>query len=134
MQACTVVVILGVGIKRILGVNLKTRKGRRCIGDRVVIAVKTAHHGARVGRILAPGGPEGRHAAEEAKGAVAARKTAHPAEGNGAECARQVQLGFTAKEAVVLREAPRVRRETVFENEADLKPIAEVFRTLEAKS
>ena len=40
VQTCTVVVILGVGIKRILGINLKTRKGRRCIGDRVVIAVK----------------------------------------------------------------------------------------------
>ena len=36
--------------------------------------------------------------------------------------------------ARILREAPRVRNETVFKNEADLKPIAEVFRTLQAKS
>ena len=34
----------------------------------------------------------------------------------------------------MLREAPRVRNETVSTNEVDLKPIAEVFRTLQAKS
>ena len=134
MQACTVVVILAVGIKRILGISLKARKGRRCVGNRVVIAVKTAHHGAGISRILAPGGPERRQTAEKPEGTVAARETAHPAEGDGAESAGQVKLGLTAKKAVILREAPRVRNETVFKNEADLKPIAEVFRTLQAKS
>ena len=49
---------LAVAVKRILGVDVEARKGRRLVGDRVVEAGAARHEVGRIARIVAPGRAE----------------------------------------------------------------------------
>ena len=61
---------LAVAVKRILGVDVEARKGRRLVGDRVVKAGAARHEVGRIARIVAPGRAERGNRTREAVGAV----------------------------------------------------------------
>ena len=79
-------------------------------------------------------GERGDLAAEETVAAVAGSEFALTAHAEFAEVTSDIEQSFTVEEALFGRELAVVRREAVFEREADLDAVAEVFFTLHAEA
>ena len=79
-------------------------------------------------------GERGNLAAEETVAAVAGSEVTLTAHAEFAEVTSDIEQSFTVEEAVSGRELAVVRREAVFEREANLDAVAEVFFTLHAEA
>ena len=126
-------ILLGIHIKRILRVSREAREGRCLIGHRIVGTSVADEIGAVFHR-TAPRSAKGRHAAEQTVRAVARTQCSHAAESHFTEVAGEINARFTAEQAAVVAEAAGIRIKAVFELEANLETVADVFSPLNAKA
>ena len=127
-------VVVGVGLERILSMNLETSPVGRDVGHRVVETAPTIGGHEFLTNGVTPTRGEGRGLTEKTVRAVGARKLTDAAKRKGTEIALQVDLGFTTEDAAVVTEVARIGIKAVFQNKADRKAIAEVFGTLDAEA
>ena len=124
---------LAVHLEGILSSHLETGKARRTVDDAVVITVAIQTEVGKLRSLVAPAGAH-RHEGIHVVGAEAGRKAAHTTEAQRTVVTRQIHLSFTAEETGTLAHFAVVSRETVFENEANLHAVTEVFRALQTEA
>ena len=122
---------LTVAVEGVLSVHLNTGEGRRDIGHSVVHTIAVSEH--KVG-LRSRAGPtrSKRGVLHLVIRTATGRQSADATKRQRAEVARDVEVRFTTEETTAVAELTVIFRETVFENEANLVAVAEVFRTLQA--
>ena len=122
----------GVG-EGVLSGHADAGEARGLVRNHVVITGTVQTEVAELGGVVAPAGAH-RHVVVQVEGTQTRGERTHTAESERTEVTLNVQLSFTIKELAVGAESARVTGEAVFENEAHLVAVAEVFRALQAEA
>ena len=124
---------LTVHLEGILSSHLETGKTRGLVDNRIVITVAIQTEVGKLGSLITPAGAH-RHEGVHVERTETGRKATHTAKTESTEVTGHIQLSFTTEETGTLAHFAVVSRETVFENEANLVAVTEVFRALQAKA
>ena len=131
--------VVRIGVRRPLEVAGEAGKRRRLVGDHVVEAARVEAEDVLVaGNVVAPAdGERVENRRCDAPGAVTGREVLESAEGERAErVVGDVERSFAAEHAGAgrLGEFAGIGFEAVFQDEADLEAVAEIFRALDAEA